>query len=101
MLEKWWERWMLNPKAITIADSMVSNPEEWEFNWTGYTLSKGNLQIWVSNGWWFIEIYAPVEEKLGLVGRTLVWWESKKVIKFIKLQNSLENKTIIDSWEKV
>lgn len=81
--------WMLNPKAKVIVDSLRANPERWSLDqWPEpYTLigldQEGNrlLEVWVSNGWWFVSIWRPTKEHLGLIGRTLVWMEYRRWLK--------------------
>lgn len=82
-MKRWFERLILNPKAKVIARSIRDNPEGWSpyyLDGKVYTIRNNNLAIWVANGWWFVGIYEPRTEKLGLLGRTLVWWEAKRLI---------------------
>lgn len=91
MIRRLYERWILNPKAQVISELMRDDPEKWfgrrnMIDGCFHTLHCGDMQIWVGNGWWFVEIHRPVEEKLGLVGRTLVWRQAKKILRRVKNQ---------------
>lgn len=107
-MKAWYERWILNPKAISIAKSMRDEPESWkiepeynEYAYTHYTLYKDGLEIWLANGHWFIDIYKPVSEKLGVVGRYLVYFSSRKPLKLALARVPKKNKNfeIINKWE--
>lgn len=73
--------WILNPAAKVIAHSLDSQPDEWNFDSSGRYCVEHNqtkLSVWVANGWWFCAVYSPNKERLGLVGRTIVWMAFKR-----------------------
>lgn len=87
MIRRLYERWILNPKALAIARSIRDEPSKWEpsaantINGKRHCLCCGRLEIWMGNGWWFVEIHSPCEEKLGLVGRTIVWRRARRIMR--------------------
>lgn len=92
--------WFYNPKAKIIAQSLKENPEDWDYrNELNYSLEFKNTPfvIWVGNGWLFVEIIQPQNEKLGLFGRTHVWWN---YLKWKKNRINLNDEIIKDILNK-
>lgn len=103
-IKSWYERWICNPKAIKIANNMRQYPEKWVDAWGEYgefgkfrvVHVKSGISVWTGNGWWFCSIDKPNEEKLGVVGRTLVWSAFKHMRKFHKPPYYDPNKKYMD-----
>lgn len=106
-LKKFYERWFLNPKAVMIYKSMKDNPQNWKNanpyssgEYPPFRIGNNGLEIWVASGHWFIDIHAPEEEKLGLLGRYIVWWGCRKIIKNLYEKSFKKNESLILSLDK-
>ena len=103
-IKSWYEKWICNPKAIKIANNMRQHPEKWVDAWSEYEKFgkfrvvhvESRISVWTGNGWWFCSINNPHEEKLGVVGRTLVWSAFKYMRKLHKPLYYDPNKKYMD-----
>ena len=96
----WYQRRIWNPKATVIARSIRNEPEKWERDFpTSFCLCRSGLKIWLANGWWFCAIDKPQEEKLGLIGRTIVWIECKRWLRAHPVDPYAGNAAALESFK--
>ncbi|OWT55250.1 hypothetical protein CEY11_21305 [Candidimonas nitroreducens] len=58
-----------------------------------YTIdNEHGVSIWWANGWWFVAICCPAEEKLGLIGRTRVWLAARR---WLRIHGDIYNKNAV------
>lgn len=97
------ERWIYNPRATPIVQSLMRRPDQWVQG--VYTIShESGLEVWTANGYWFVGIQRPVQEKLGLVGRhrvafAIAKWHrdrNRRVAASQRFQAQLQNQLKVD-----
>ncbi|HUH36692.1 MAG TPA: hypothetical protein VL027_01980 [Spongiibacteraceae bacterium] len=104
-MKRFYERWILNPKAKAIAKLMRGQPGRWRNEFSPisdvcYTLDCGPLKVWMASGWWFVKIYRPKEEKLGVIGRTIVWWQARRLYVARRPPDYQENEAAVRALER-